>query len=92
MSTEVAPTIDYDGPIPKTLRAFADRYADRIASLDVVEGLANRSGWGYDIMTRSGWCFDPRTHIEIADNIREAKDRIRMIQPCACEDCGLGRR
>lgn len=85
---ELAP--EYVGRIPAAIRKAADRAGDRIAFVEVVTGIASTRGWGYELATRDGWCFDPATHFEIADNADQAVSAIRRVTECRCADCARG--
>lgn len=78
--------VRYFGAIPKTLRAYADRHADKIQEVSWDGGYLN--GGAYDAVLRPGWReVDNAVHTLIGSTVRELIAELRGIVPCACPDC-----
>lgn len=82
------PTVQYDREIPATVRAYCDRHADRISSVDYGGRGSRAETWRYMAWLRSGWnCGDDTVHSVIGDTAADLITRLGQIAPCTCETC-----
>lgn len=81
-------TVKYEGRIPKTLRAYADRHAHQIVEISYDGGFCTDSGYAYDVLLRPGWQWEGG-HTIIEPTIAATIGQLRMITPCdeSCDYC-----
>lgn len=76
--------VKFEGNVPRTLREFALKHAQKVYEVTVAEGALYR----YDAACRAGWCkSDDRVHTLVGDTVRELMQEIRDAVPCDCEQC-----
>ena len=86
MATETKTyTVRYEGRIPKTLRAYAEKHAHQIVEV-TFDTLAIGE---YDVLLRDGWRkIDDIVHQLVDPTVKGLIGQLRGIVPCDCsEDC-----
>lgn len=84
-------TVRYEGPVPATLRKFADKHAHMIYEISAGGGWNTRTGFGYDIAYRNGFgSGSDCIHSDLAETVKEAISYIKAAGPCDCEACKKG--
>ena len=87
----MATAVKYEGSVPATLRAFADKHAEKVYEVSAGGGWNTRTGFGYDIVYRNGYaCGDDVVHSDLAETVKEAIGKIRAAGPCECDACKRG--
>jgi len=77
--------------LPKTLKAWIEKHADRICEIDYGDGYATESGRAYDILLNRGWCAeDIGLHTIIEQTASETLRVLRASEKCECRDCITG--
>lgn len=80
--------VKYEGKVPKTLRAFCDKNADKIVEVSAGTGYATDSGFAYDVLLRAGWgAYGDPCHTVIEGTVMDTLRVLRGLEPCNCEDC-----
>lgn len=83
--------VRYEGAVPATLRAFADKHADKVYEVHAGGGYNTRTGFGYDIAYRNGFgSGSDVVHSDLAENVKEAIGFIKAAGPCDCDACKKG--
>lgn len=86
--------VRYEGPVPKTLRAWCDRNAEKVAEVSAGTGYCtdDDDGFAYDVMLRDGWRVrDDLLHGVIEPTVQKTLEILREVVPCDCDGC-TGRR
>lgn len=83
--------VKYEGKIPKTLKAFADKRAHQIQEVTHDGGYCTDSGYAYDAFLRRGWRKgDDFVHTIITDTASQMIAELREIVACDCDYCKRG--
>lgn len=86
-------TVRYEGPVPKTLRTWCDRHAERVQEVSAgggycVSDSALDPGFAYDVALRPGWrVSDDLLHGIIEPTVSKTLEILRATVPCDCAGC-----
>lgn len=83
--------VKYEGSVPKSLRDWCDRNADKVYEVHAGSGYCTDSGFAYDVALRNGWRDGGDVvHSIIEPNVRETLAKLRGIVACDCKGCRAG--
>lgn len=81
-------TVQYQAGVPASVRAYCDKHAERIHSVDFGGTGWRAESWRYMAWLRSGWnCGDDCVHSVIGDTAADLLANLRAIGPCECDSC-----
>ena len=82
--------VKYENQIPKTLRNFCDKNADKVYAVGSGTGYSfdRNNGFAYDVLLRAGWkAYNDTVHTIIEATIKDTIDQIKEAKPCDCREC-----